>query len=110
MLRDQELNDEKVMELRENLLKKTVKELSALAKSISVKLAGSSRKADIVDRLLAMAKIRAVRDKLFDDNTANDFTGISYITDEVRNIMKQLPLFESVIKWKKELKRILKDS
>ena len=56
-----------------------------------------------------MAKIGAVRDKLSDDNTAIDFTGISYITDELRNILKQLPLFESITKWKKELKGILKD-
>ena len=86
LLHAQELNDEEAVELWENLLKKTAKELRALAKSISVKLAWSSRKADIVDRLLAMAKIGAVRDKLSDDNTANDFTGISYIPDEVRNI------------------------
>ena len=109
LLRAQELTDEETMELREKLLKKMVKELGALAKSISVKLAGSSRKVDIVDRLLAMAKIGAVQDKSSDNNGANDFTGISYITDEVRNMLKQLPSFESVTEWKKELKGVLND-
>ena len=39
LLHDHKLNDKEAMELRVNLLKKTVKELSALAKSNSVKLA-----------------------------------------------------------------------
>ena len=63
---------------------KTVKELSTLAKSLGVRLAGSTRKADIVERLLAMAKIGAVQDTSTDDTTTGEiFTGISYITAEV---------------------------
>ena len=70
-------------DIRRQLLKKTVKELGTLAKLLGVRLTGSSRKADIVDRLLAMAKIGAVRDMSTEDATRDTFTGISYITAEV---------------------------
>ena len=48
-------SDEETVELRAQLLKNTVKELTSLAKSVSVKLAGSTRKAapSVVDRLIA---------------------------------------------------------
>ena len=95
-------------EIRGLLLGKTVKELSTLAKSLGVRLAGSTRKADIVDRLLAMAKIGAVRDASSDD-TIKAFTGISYITAEVRDALQQLPLFESITHWKKETRGALSD-
>ena len=81
-----------------------MKELSTLAKSLGVRLAGSTRKANIVERLLAMAKIGAVRDTSTDDTTTGEiFTGISYITAEVRDALQQLPLFESIIHWKRRL-------
>ena len=108
-LHAQELTDEEMLELQDNLLKITVKELGAIAKSISVKLAGSLRKADIVSRILAMAKISAVHDKSSNDDAVSDFTGINYITDELKNVLKQLPSFENVTEWKKELKGVLKD-
>ena len=37
-------SDEETVELRAQLLKNTVKELTSLAKSVSVKLAGSTRR------------------------------------------------------------------
>ena len=97
-------------EIRGLLLMKTVKELNTQAKSLGVRLAGSTRKADIVERLLAMAKIGAVRDTSTDDTTTGEiFTGISYITAEVRDALQQLPLFESITHWKKETRGALKD-
>ena len=92
LLHAQELTDEEMLELQDNLLKKTMKELGAIAKSISVKLAGSSRKADNVSRILAMAKIGAVHGKSSNDDAVSDSTGINYITDELKNVLKQLPL------------------
>ena len=70
-------------DIRRQLLKKTVKELGTLAKSLGVRLIGSSHKAGIVDRLLAMAKIGVVRDMSTEDATGDIFTGISYITAKV---------------------------
>ena len=98
------LSNATIGEIRGLLLRKTVKELSTLAKSLGVRLAGSTRKANIVERLLAMAKIGAVRDTSTDDTTTGEiFTGISYITAEVRDALQQLPLFESIIHWKRRL-------
>ena len=77
------LSDVALGDIRRQLLKKTVKELGTLAKLLGVRLTGSSRKVDIVDRLLAMAKIGAVRDMSTEDATGDTFTGISYITAEV---------------------------
>ena len=54
---------------------------------ISVKLTGSSRKVDIVDRLISMAKIGAVRDVSADSEQDNNATGISYITDQVKTVL-----------------------
>ena len=102
-------SDEETVELRAQLLKNTVKELTSLAKSVSVKLAGSTRKADIVDRLIAMGKIGAIQDQLSEDSEEGFTEGISYITDEVRSILKQLPSFETVTEWKKDLKGTLKE-
>ena len=86
---------------------KTVKELNTLTKSLGVRLAGSTRRADIVERLLAMAKIGAVRDTSTDDTTTGEiFTGISYMTAEA---LQQLPLFESITHWKKETRGALRD-
>ena len=78
----QELTDKELIELREKLFKKTVEELNALVKSTTVKLAGNSA----------------------------EFSGISYITDEVKACLKPMPSFEIVkTEWKKKLKGILHD-
>ena len=108
LLRAQDMTDTETQELRETLLRNTVKEFNTLAKRVSVRLAGSSRKADIVERLLAMAKIGAVQETL-STSASEDFTGISYITDEVRAILSKLPPFETVTTWKKELKGVLNE-
>ena len=83
-------SDEETVELCAQLLKNTVKELTSLAKSVSVKLAGSTHKAEIVDRLIALGKIGAIQGQLSEDSEEGFTEGISYITDEVRSILKQL--------------------
>ena len=83
LLHAQELCEGDVAKLRDCLHKRTIKELHILAKSVSVRLTGSSRKGDIADCLIAMAKIGAARDVSLDDDTNDTTTEISYITDEV---------------------------
>ena len=108
LMRAQDMTDTETQVLRETLLANTVKELNTLARRVSVRLAGSSRKADIVERVLAMAKIGAVHDTL-SNTVSDDFTGISYITDEVRAVLGQLPQFETITTWKKELSGVLNE-
>lgn len=104
-----ELPDNEIANLRQFLHGKTIKELRSLAKSISVRLTGSTRKGDIADRLIAMAQIGAVRDEATEGDTDGDVTEISYITDEVKDVLRKLPAFESVTDWKKDLRGVLTD-
>ena len=57
-------------------MQKNNKELRSFAKNVLVRLTGSSRKADIADRLIAMAQIGAIRDEATDSNTDGDITEI----------------------------------
>ena len=76
------MSEDEVSALKDRLCSKTLQELRILAKDVNVRLAGSSRKADIVDRMIGMARIGAIRDDSLDEES--DFCGISYINDEVR--------------------------
>ena len=107
LLCGKELSDDEISVLKDRLCSKTVQELRILAKGVNVRLTGSSRKVDIVDRLIGMARIGATRDDLLDEDV--DFTGISYITDEVRSALRSLPAFFSVKEWNKKLNGVLKD-
>ena len=101
------MSQEEVSALKDRLCSKTLQELRVLAKGVNVRLTGSSRKADIVERLIGMARIGATRDDSLDDET--DFSGISYVTLEVREVLRRLPAFSSVKEWSKKLKGVLKD-
>ena len=92
LLHGKELSDDEISALKDRLCSKTVQKLRILAKGVNVRLTGSSRKVDIVDRLIGMARI-----------------GISYITDEVRSALHSLPAFSSVKEWNKKLNGVLKD-
>ena len=111
LLNCQSLDGRAIDDIRVQLCKRTVKELGALAKSLGVRLGGSIRKADIIERLLSMARIGAVRDVSSQPNSGgvDDFIGISYITPTVIGALRQLPTFESISQWKKETKGCLKD-
>ena len=95
----QKFSENELLELRDCLSKKTLKELWLLAKSVSVKLTGSSRKLDIIDCLIAMGKIGAIQDPSMDDGEVM----ISYITNEVKGVLQSLLPFESVKDWCKDL-------
>ena len=72
-----------------------------------LRLTGSSCKTDISERLIGMAWIGATRDDSLDDE--GDFSGVSYITNEVREVLHRLPAFSSVKEWSKKLKGVLKN-
>ena len=93
LLRAKELSDNEVANLRDSLCRKTIKELRAIAKSVCMRLTGSSRKIDITDRLIAMARIGAIKGEAIDGDTGDDITEISYITDEVKHTLQKLPPF-----------------
>ena len=82
LLQAQKLSKNELLELRDCLSKKTLKELLSLAKSISVTLTGSSRKLDIIDCLIAIGNTGAIWDPSMDDEEVT----ISYITNKVKYV------------------------
>ena len=82
-----------------------------IAIKVSVRLNGSVRKNDIVDRLIGMAMIGATHKPSddYDDDDCEASLAISYITDDVKRVLKELPGFSSVIEWGKRLNGVLKD-
>ena len=74
-------------------------------KTLSVKLTGSSRTADIADHLIVMGKIGAIRDEANKEYEYGYSTELSYITDEVNELLT----FERVTDWKKDIKGVLKE-
>ena len=105
LLRGKQLSEDEVSPLKDCLCRKTLQELRVIAKDVNVRLAGSSRKADIVDRMIGMARIGAIRDESLDEDS--DFCGTSYITSEVRGVLHGLPEFSRVKEWSKKLKDVL---
>ena len=58
LLNSTELSDSNIALLREDLIVKKIDELRKIVSSLSVRLTGSTRKKDIVDRIVGMAQIR----------------------------------------------------
>jgi len=53
-------------------------------KDCNIRLTGSPKKGDVMDRIIAMARIGIIRGKHDEDN--DEVTGISYITDKVKGV------------------------
>ena len=71
----------------------TLKQLKALAKNLNIKLTGSSKKAEVIDRMLAMSRIGVIRGH---STPKGDDTSITYITKEAKSVLKALPPFLSI--------------
>ena len=103
-------NAEEVESLRVILLTHTVNEVKLLSKLFGVRLTGAGRKADMVNRLLGMARIGALSsadDAM--DHPALKSLGLSYITPDIQNTLQSLPPFNEVTLWIKDLSPHLKD-
>ena len=90
LITGKDLTDDDEATLTTNLRKMTLKQLKFLAKNLSIKLTGSTKKADVIDRLLAMARIGAIYGH---SNLCNDGTANICISDEAKKVLKTLPLF-----------------
>jgi len=86
----------------------TLKNLKLLAKNLGVRLTGSLRKGNIIERLIGMARIGAIRKRAQPKEEDEEIT-ITYLTEEVKGIPKALPAFSSVVDWSKLIGGILKD-
>ena len=104
LFRGQELVDEEVELLATLLQKLKVQELKMLAKEVHIRLTGSIRKDDIIDRIMGMACIGALQ---CGNPESDDITTISYLTEETKCVLRSLPSFVSVTWWEKKLSGIL---
>lgn len=105
-----ELSDSDIEFLKASLCSKKVQDLRKIVVEVSVRLTGAVRKNDIVDRLIGMAKIGATHKPVDDgDDDCEASLSISYITEDVKRILRGLPGFSSVVDWEKRLNGILKD-
>lgn len=93
--------------LQERLSAHNVGELRSMAKSISVRLTGVSRKADIVERILSMARLGCAVAQCADSDF--DLPSLSYLTDEAKEKLKSLPKFSDVDLWTKTTRGCLAD-
>jgi len=67
-----------------------------LAKDCIILLIGTSKKGEVMERILAMAQIGTIRER---HNKADEATGISYITEEVKGVSRTLLPFSRVTEW-----------
>ena len=78
-LHGKELLCEEIVGLREHLYRFSVKEIKFIEKSLSIHLTGSSKKADIIEQLMAMAQIGAIQKH----QTREEDVNISYLTQKI---------------------------
>ena len=99
LLQGKELSHEEIVSLRERLHRLSVKEIKSIAKRLSIHLTGSSKKADIIERLMAMAQIGAIQKHRSREEDIN----ISYLTQDIKDVLRSLPPFSSISEWGKKL-------
>ena len=95
LLQGKELSHEEIVGLREHLHRLSVKEIKAIAKGLSIRLTGSSKKTDIIERLMAMARIGAIQKHRSKEEDIN----ISYLTQDIKDVLRSLPPFSSISEW-----------
>lgn len=81
----------------------SVSDLENIAKELNFRLTGAVRKHDIVEQLLFMAMIDAIRKDM-----SGESIRITYITDAVRSSLEKLPRFSDVTEWSKTFRDYIK--
>ena len=101
LVQGKELSHEEIVSLRKQLYGLSVKEIKAIAKNLSIRLTGSSKKADIIERLMAMARIGAIQKH----HSREEDINISYLTPDIKDVLRSLPPFSRSIisEWGKKL-------
>ena len=107
LISGKELTDDDEVMLMACLREMTLKQLKLLANKLNIKLTGSSKKSEVIDRMFAMAHIGAIRGQR--NSEGDDTTSVTYINEETKSLLKALPSFTSVREWSKSLSGILKD-
>ena len=77
-----------------------------MTKNLNINLTGSWKKAEVIDRIFAMARIGAIRGH--GNPEGHDVINITYIYEEVKSLLKVLPPFLSIREWTKAFGGVLK--
>ena len=99
LIQGKELSHEEIVSLRKQVYGLSVKEIKAIAKNLSIRLTGSSKKADIIERLMAMARIGAIQKH----HSREEDINISYLTPDIKDVLRSLPPFSIISEWGKKL-------
>ena len=99
LLASKDCSDEERQSLDRRLLTRNVSELRSLAKRLSFKLTGESRKSNIVERIISMAEFGCIRRP--DKTETPDLAGLTYLPEDVRTKLQCLPGFATVTDWSK---------
>lgn len=100
-----ELSSGEIEMLESLLVKELSSELKIMAKDLRIRLTGATRKQDIIESLMCMARIGAIQEDESADS--DDACAISYLTDETKRDIQELPSFSSVTNWTKNLAGML---
>ena len=108
LLRAKDLADTELKTLESSLSKEKLLTLKAIAKDLRIRLTGATRKQDVVNRQLCMARIGAIRDsREGKDGSDGELCSISYLTDDTKKVIRELPPFTTVTTWSKKLLGVL---
>ena len=107
LLKGKDLSDNDVEHLSALLRKLKLLELKTLAKELSICLTGSFQKDDIIDRIMGMTRIGDMKDPTL--TQSEEATGISYLTEGIKRVLRDLLPFDSVTQWDKKLSGVLKE-
>ena len=94
LLQANELSSDEIGMLESLLIKKKLSGLKIIAKDLRIRLTGATRKQDIIECLMCMAHIGAIQKDEGADS--DDGCAISYLTDETKQDIRELPAFSSV--------------
>ena len=101
LLRGKDLTSDEGEVLKSLLCKEKLSGLKTIAKEFKVRLTGATQKQEMIDRLMCMAHIGALQQ---DETTdSEDTCAISYLTDDTKRVLRDLPSFTSIDSWNKEL-------
>ena len=99
-----ELSSDEIEMLESLLVNEKLSALKTTLKDLQIRLTGATRKQDIIERLMCMARIGAVQEEGAD---SDDACAISYLTDETKRDIRELPSFCSITSWTKNLAGVL---
>ena len=107
LLRGKDILSDESEVLKSLLCKEKLSGLKKIAKEFRIRLTGATRKQEMIDRLMCMLHIEALQQHEMTDS--EDDCAISYLTDDTKRVLHELPSFTSIDSWSKQLRGKLKE-